>query len=1043
MASATTNHEGGASSRVFAGWLRKRGPTPVFDWRSTWCLLTEKSLEVFVDDTCKDMSLRIEVFPTLRAVSFDDPGAPGDASVHRPHVRNGFVVDTDPFKVRQRRAFHYFEADSSEAVQMWIRSLNRAALSTLQKQGPEDKIVPFTLADLPVNGKVPKHCMALAAVCTARCFVAEGDYFPAEHMYRTALVGIDEVVGPDHPLTLISSRGAARCLFEQGRLAEAESFYRRALRGHERVFGTEDTSTASCLAELAECLSNQGRYSDAEALHSQIVQRHDTALGKEHPETLRSVGRLVECLSRQSKDWEAEPLKRRLLAARGGLSDQAARESFRGQLSAGHGGQCEKERFVVVSDVGQDNDDEMALLLLGELELREEIKLLALVANLRPADKRAALARGTLDMLGLHDVPVGIGTDGGPMIHSDTFSEHVSVGKTGVDYLREPMEAVARVRAAIGTDGEVAVSEAHRIFEGQRLLCKVLERQPDKSVSLLLISSLSDAAKLLRENEELFVSRVKSVTIMGGMQMPFNHVSRIKNEERLTMVMPDDNQSEPVLMEPSDAHNNMFDFKAAQFFYRRCQELGVQLVVVSRFAAYDCAMPKQVYDLMVRCPAPNPVVCRLQRAQRTSIENLWKDVCTGGKLPPRCDKRWFCDTFCGGQGLGRADSDSMWDLVSTFNMYDPLAVVAAIAPRREMFFVPDEHTGPKGTVHLHIGTARDRTNMRPERIEDLKDFLMTAWIHIAGRLVGDGFGARPAELDAEVMTSALGPKPSHSKEEMAVLNTNVLRLLDTEWPGLKNSSLLGTWRDRDQHMRSIGPAMLLLDYQTILRLGRIPHSFENKSLTMEEAARIAKMEGRRFFIEMFSHRWHTPYAPDDQKNNKARVLVEWAKYRLSMGLRTFYWVDYVCINQNDIAPGVSMLPLYVSCCNNILCYDTEAYERRAWCRVERLMFAAFVAPNVEFVDPDFIFRPSCERTPGGEMKPATEGPALVPDPTAEDALLSYASDSKLIKTIKYLCHMHWGKCWKEGLMEAVETKAGLNVRRLKYGVTTVRTRKFT
>merc|ERR1712137_1340864 len=208
---------------------------------------------------------------------------------------------------------------------------------------------------------------------------------------------------------------------------------------------------------------------------------------------------------------------------------------------------------------------------------------------------------------------------------------------------------------------------------------------------------------------------------------------------------------------------------------------------------------------------------------------------------------------------------------------------------------------------------------------------------------------------------------------------------------------------------------------------------------LEQAAEISEKEGKRFFIEMFSHRWHSRYCPDDRFNNKARILVEWAKYRSSMGLRTFFWIDYACINQSDIAPGVSMLPLYVSCCNNIVCYDTPPYEPRAWCRLERLMFTSFVAPNNEYVDPDFEYHPGAEKLPNGELKPAYEGKQFVPDPSGPDAQLSHAADSELISELKDLCTQHWAKCWKDGLMDIVEKRGGLSdVRSLQYGITEVR-----
>lgn len=475
--------------------------------------------------------------------------------------------------------------------------------------------------------------------------------------------------------------------------------------------------------------------------------------------------------------------------------------------------------------------------------------------------------------------------------------------------------------------------------------------------------------------------------------------------------------------------------------------MGVPLIVVSRHAAYGCPVQKYVYDLMVRCPVPHPTVCRLQRAQRDSIESLWSNVCVGDILPARCDQQWFCDTFCGGCGASRSIEDSMWDLVKTFNMYDPLAILAALPNRRDSFFDPTKHIGPDGTLHLTIGDSPEHCGISSTKADDLHDFMMTTWIRAAGRPwhgypVTDDL--RPAQLDQEQLTSALTPMRTHSDQALKVLNINVLRLLDQEWPKLKNSSQLTTWRDRDELMRSIGPEMLLVDPETIQILGRIPHSAEGKAITMETAAERAMADGnKRFFIEMFSHRWHSPFAPDDRFYSKARVLCEWAKYRSSMGFKTFFWIDYACINQSDISPGVTMLPLYVSCCNNILCYDTPAYELRAWCRVERLMFTAFVAPNNEFVGPDFEYQENAEKVGNNELKPQEDGKILVPDPTGDDAQLSYESDGPLIAKLKTLCSQHWSKCWKEGLMNIVEEKVGLQeVRELRYGGTQLRVRRF-
>ena len=60
--------------------------------------------------------------------------------------------------------------------------------------------------------------------------------------------------------------------------------------------------------------------------------------------------------------------------------------------------------MVVFTDPGQDLDDEMALIMARYLEATKLVRVLAVVATLAPAHARARLARGTLDLLGLHHV---------------------------------------------------------------------------------------------------------------------------------------------------------------------------------------------------------------------------------------------------------------------------------------------------------------------------------------------------------------------------------------------------------------------------------------------------------------------------------------------------------------------------------------------------------------------------------------------------------------------------------------------------------------
>ena len=149
------------------------------------------------------------------------------------------------------------------------------------------------------------------------------------------------------------------------------------------------------------------------------------------------------------------------------------------------------------------------------------------------------------------------------------------------------------------------------------------------------------------------MAKTKTVTIMGGV-MPFD--GSVDDDE---------------LLVPDTAHNNTFDTEASAFFYRRCQELRVPLIVVGRYAAYKCPMPRSIYDDMAS--TGHPIGKRLRDTQRESIEGLWKRACApeGPErigLPARCDKTWFCGTFCGGKGGDRASYESIWDLIKSFIM---------------------------------------------------------------------------------------------------------------------------------------------------------------------------------------------------------------------------------------------------------------------------------------------------------------------------------------------------------------------------------------
>jgi hypothetical protein len=302
--------------------------------------------------------------------------------------------------------------------------------------------------------------------------------------------------------------------------------------------------------------------------------------------------------------------------------------------------------LLVFSDAGQDLDDELALIMLATLQRRKAVRIIGVVVNLAPSLQRAQLAKGTLNQLGLPDVPVAAGSDGGIPDHKETFSSSAS------SYIA-PEEAIDK--------------------DAEAMMLRVLRAEEDGSVAMLCISSLKDAWMLLESHEALFVKKISLVTIQGGLDM-----SAVSADQRRGHILPD------------KASNNMFDMAAATRFYVRLQELNIRLHVLTRFAAYVVPMPRKLYDGMEL--TGSPIAKRLVTAQRTSIQELWQRCHAVGEarmgLPERCSTEWFRKTFLDGEGSERTSTDSIWDLVAHFNMYDVLALVFAVPSLSWRFYEP-------------------------------------------------------------------------------------------------------------------------------------------------------------------------------------------------------------------------------------------------------------------------------------------------------------------------------------------------------------------
>ncbi|KAK6714820.1 hypothetical protein SNK04_005751 [Fusarium graminearum] len=136
-----------------------------------------------------------------------------------------------------------------------------------------------------------------------------GNFGAAEILGRKAVETRIEVLGEEHPDTLISIGNLASTFWNQGRWKEAEELNVGVIEMRKRVLGEEHPNTLASMNNLASIFSDQGRWKEAEELEVGVIEIEKRVLGEEHPDTLISIGNLASIFSDQGRWKEAEELE--------------------------------------------------------------------------------------------------------------------------------------------------------------------------------------------------------------------------------------------------------------------------------------------------------------------------------------------------------------------------------------------------------------------------------------------------------------------------------------------------------------------------------------------------------------------------------------------------------------------------------------------------------------------------------------------------------------------------------------------------------------
>eukprot|EP00448_Togula_jolla_P020716 CAMPEP_0170582812 /NCGR_PEP_ID=MMETSP0224-20130122/7788_1 /TAXON_ID=285029 /ORGANISM="Togula jolla, Strain CCCM 725" /LENGTH=221 /DNA_ID=CAMNT_0010906071 /DNA_START=50 /DNA_END=715 /DNA_ORIENTATION=- len=107
--------------------------------------------------------------------------------------------------------------------------------------------------------------------------------------------------------------------------------------------------------------------------------------------------------------------------------------------------------------------------------------------------------------------------------------------------------------------------------------------------------------------------------------------------------------------------------------------------------------------------------------------------------------------------------------------------------------------------------------------------------------------------------------------------------------------------------------------------GREPDA---RLLSLTQKAKLGEVDA---FI---SHSW------DDEPESKWKSLRAWRNdFKRKTGREPLVWIDKYCVDQKDIHSALSLLPVYITGCQEHVVLYGRTYLNRLWCVVELAVFA--------------------------------------------------------------------------------------------------------
>jgi tetratricopeptide (TPR) repeat protein len=130
-------------------------------------------------------------------------------------------------------------------------------------------------------------------------------YIESATLAREVFEKKKEILGANHPQTLVSMNNLSWILRNKGDFIESELLVCEALERKEKVLGEDHHDTLNCKYCLAVVVACQDRHEEAEKIYREHLEAVVRVLGKEHPNTMRGMRGLGKTLESQGKVQQA------------------------------------------------------------------------------------------------------------------------------------------------------------------------------------------------------------------------------------------------------------------------------------------------------------------------------------------------------------------------------------------------------------------------------------------------------------------------------------------------------------------------------------------------------------------------------------------------------------------------------------------------------------------------------------------------------------------------------------------------------------------